>query len=247
MKKKNAFSWIPRPAKACICTLLVIVLAAAYYIALGCPTFTIEQEFRRAEKAHMVGPSKIVDHTKGDYSEFDDMLVGETEYGICFFCKRTVTNVNKNREEFHYFLSYVEKTGNMTMVAAPNNHGSSWNFFGHKQSLPVYLFVNDEKAVRAEAEIHVMKAPNTTGYTEATFLAEADRTESGIFRLTIQGETNHELSAMYYFSTVTGGNNDHHPAEDIFNDITATVRLYDAQDNLIEETTLTIYEGNSEK
>ena len=69
--------FIPRPLRACLWALLVIVLSILYYIALGCPTLSLRQELRRAEKVHLVGPSKIVDQVNGElYSEFEKMLVG---------------------------------------------------------------------------------------------------------------------------------------------------------------------------
>ena len=111
---------IPRPVRAILCAVCAIALAIAYYIALGCPTLTDEQEFRRAEKIHLVGPSKIVDTLTSEYSEFDKMIVGETEYGICFFGKYTYTTGVYNKDETDYRLFYAEKTGDLTLVPAPN-------------------------------------------------------------------------------------------------------------------------------
>ena len=55
MKLKNLFSRIPRPLRACICTVLAIVLLLSYYVMLGCPVFTMKQHFRRAEKEGFSG------------------------------------------------------------------------------------------------------------------------------------------------------------------------------------------------
>ena len=53
--------FLPRPLRACLWALLAVLVGIIYYIALGCPTLSIRQDFRRAEKVNLAGPSKIVD------------------------------------------------------------------------------------------------------------------------------------------------------------------------------------------
>ena len=245
MKLKNWILRIPKPVKVCVCAVCVILLAAVYYIVLGCPA-TFRQEFRRAEKAHLVGPSKIVDSLKGEYTEFDKMIVGETEEGICFFGKYSYNDGNARKEKTAYYFTYLEKTGDLTLAAAPNVSGVHWSFFGFARTLPVYLFTEDTTAARAEINIHVTgkyrSESNGKAITKAfneTFQAEASRTEEGFFRFWLEGSDKGSLSALYYLSNTTG-NAWGFDYSDLPSGATATVRLYDAEGNQIREETITL-------
>lgn len=237
MKLKNFFNRIPRPLKACICAILVIVLAIAYYIALGCPTLTFQQEFRRAEKAHLVGPSTIVDTMNREYNEFDKMIVSETEEGICFFGRYyDHYPYSAPFAEKQYLFSYVEKTGDLTIAAAPNVWGPTWSFTNLPQQVPVYLFTEEQDAVRAEVEITV-----PGDLTKHTFQADADRLDSGVFLFWFEADTENGLSALYFFSYSTGGHKHGWVSdEELAIVFPATVRLYDESENLIQETELEI-------
>lgn len=245
MKVKNLLKRIPRPAKAIFCAVCVVLLLIVYYIALGCPT-TFRQEFRRAEKAHLVGPSTIVDMVEDTYTQFDKMIVGETEHGICFF-GRYYQNYpyNAPRGEKHYLFSYVEKAGDLTIAAAPNVWGSVWTFQGFEQSIPVYLFTENADALRAELEISVSgeyERNDVTTQYEHTFRAEATRSESGIFRFWFSADTEKELAALYFLSNATGGSAyqglTDKELETVF---PTTVRLYGADGKLILEKQLEIH------
>lgn len=232
MKLKNLINRIPRPVRACIAGTLAIVLAIAYYIALGCPTLSFKQEFRRAEKVHLVGPSNIVDTIVVDYREFDKMIVGETEEGICFFGRYYhCYPYDEAFAEKLYYFSYVEKTGDITIAAAPNVWGLIWN--DSAQSVPVYLFVGAPEAVRAEITLH--KATNFN----QSFHAEATRLDSGVFRFWLEAE-GEGLSALFTLSCITGGTPYGLTYDILFTTIPATVKLYDADGALILEKELVI-------
>lgn len=249
MKLKNLMNRIPRPVKAIFCAVCVVLLAICYYIALGCPTFTFTQEFRRAEKVHLVGPSQIVDTMDSEYSEFDKMIVGETEHGISFF-GRYYDHYPYNAlfDEKLYLLTYVKKTGDMTISAAPNIWGRRWSFTGFERSLPVYLFVDGKDAVRAEVGITVAGGGGDSVYEdgktvesrfERTFQAEATRSDTSFFLFWFTADDQAGLSALSSLSNATSGN----PysatnAEECT--ISATVRLYDESENLILERELSI-------
>lgn len=248
MKWKNRLERIPRPVRACVYTVLAIVLVVVCYIALGSPTLSVQQEFRRAEKANLIGPSKIVDTLDSQYHDFDKMIVGETDYGICFF-GRYYTNhpYNDPFAEKHYLFTYVEKTGDLTVTAAPNFWGWAWVTSPRTVSLPVYLFTDEPEAVRAEIEMVITGDTslstggniNMVQFSE-TFRAEAARTQSGIFRFWFEAKEESGLSALRYLSNVTGGSF-YFKTEGEYNAvIPATVRLYDSQGKLILERTIEI-------
>lgn len=254
MKLKTFLYRIPRPLKVFIFAILVIALALVYYIVLGCPT-TFRQEFRRAEKVHMVGPSTIVETFHGEYTEFEKMIVGETEYGICFFGEYAYNEVNK--EKRHYCFSYQEKTGDLTVAVPPNASAFDWAWPGFAQSFPVYVFTDDPEAVRAELKLTV-----TGEYTyyyhgkpekepvqcplNRTLQAEAQRTDSGIFRFWLEAEDQPGLAALQYLSNAVGGNAYNITRLEKLSTISVTVRLYDAQDQLIHEEAQILYTAESE-
>ena len=256
MKLKNLLYRIPRPLKACLCAVLVLALAAVYYIALGCPT-TFRQEFRRAERVHMVGPSEIVDIIDGEYREFEKMIVGETEYGICFFGSYVVNYVPKPGGTTEYYLKYLEKTDDLMIAVAPNTSSFEWTWSGSARALPVYVFTDEPEAVRAEIELTVTgeyshfyhdnpeKDPIQHPLNR-TLQAEANRSESGIFRFWLEADDQPGLAAMQYISNAIGGNA--HCIETLFSPsaIQATVRLYDAQNTLIREETQILHTASNE-
>lgn len=251
MKLKNLLSRIPRPVKACSCAILLLAAAIVYYIALGCPTLTFRQEFRRAEKAHLVGPSTIVDTlTDEDYWDFNEMIVGETEHGITFFGftyhSRPSYNIFTKRS---YVFSYREKTGDITVSAAPNFWGLHWDFNtsqGINESLPVYIFTNHPEAVRAEIELTVSGnftetidgEIKTIEYSEQ-FFARAVPVEPGIFRCYMNSCTRERTAALYLFSRVCSENTFLYAGEER-TVIPITVSLYDQDDNLIAVESLEI-------
>lgn len=244
MKRRKLRNPIPRSVRACLCAVLAILLALAYYIAIGAPTLTFRQEFRRAEKANLVGPSQIVDILDKEYPEFDKLIVGETEYGICFF-GRYFANSSQTSifDEKMYFFNYLEKTGDLTIVPAPNIFGVFWEYPG--ETLPVYIFAEEPNAVRAEIEFTV-----TGQYThyepevqyeasfKETFTGEAVRTDSGVFRFIFISSSEEESRALAQFSSAVSGNSII-PGQ-TGSAIPVTVRLYNAQNDLISEKNLII-------
>lgn len=250
MKLKNLFSHIPRPIKACFCAFLVIVAAVVYYIALGCPT-TFQQEFRRAERAHLVGPSTIVDTlTDKDYWDFNKMIVGETENGITFFGFTYNSRPDKNIfTERSYVFSYKEKTGDTTVLAAPNYWGGSWDFNasqGINISLPVYIFTNQSEAVRAEIQLTVSSTStkNTNGEIitlslSEEFSANADPVKPGVFRCHLNSHDSLSAEALYLLSSVCSERNSL-SKEELSTIIPVTVLLYDKDGNLIANESIEI-------
>lgn len=237
------FQRIPRPVKACLLAVLICLVCILYYISIGCPTLTFRQDFRRAEKANLVGPSKIVDQLNAnDYHEYDDLIVGETEYGICFL-GRTEYEVagTANKQEYRYQFNYREKTGDITVAAAPNFWGFSW-VNHHKDwslSLPVYIFTEYADAVSAKLTLTVQGnytetvngAPQTTDYSEV-FTATAQAIEPGVLRCFVEsgsGSSHIALAALSDLCT----NDALKESDELWMEIPCTVELFDAEGNLI--------------
>ena len=246
MKLKNLLHRIPRPVRACICTVLAVVLLLSYYVILDCPVLTMKQHFRRAEKVHLVGPSKIVDVLdEREYGEFVRMYVGESEHGVSFFGKYYNEHPYDDpfAEKLYYFY-YTEKTGDITLCVAPNVWGSTWGFVPFERTVPAYLFTEHADAARAELLITVKGIlPRENKQFTEHLAAQADRTEEGFFRFHLSAEEADELDALYYLSCCTSGSASSGVAiNSRLNGISAVIRLYDVNDHLIAEQQTTIFE-----
>ena len=233
---------IPRPAKAIFCTFCAIALAILYYIALSSPPLSFEQEFRRADKANLVGPSRIVDGMEENCSDFEQMIVGETEHGVCFFGRREITvhrGSNYEREEMMYTFSYREKTGDITVLAAPSRSISILGF--PPIYLPVYVFDCYPEAVRAELELtitgtdtHISNGETITTNFSEHFRVEAERTGDDFFRFLLDAQDTPRIYALRLLSDLSG-NEMFNTNKNIDVVVPGVVRLYDQSGNLILE------------
>lgn len=247
MKLRNCIKRIPKPVKIIFCILGIFFLSVTFYIACGSPTFTMEQEFRRAEKAHMVGPSTIVHTMGGYYKDYEKVIVGETEHGVCFFGRYSVNsgNYEPTRTITKYDFAYHEKTGDMTIMVAPNRHAWFWKILGGV-SLPVYLFDEYHQAVRGEIEMTItgeehyydMDGQVTVSFNQ-TFKSSSERSKDGFFLFWVDAKTEQECYALKLLSNV--GN-----SELMLDDalgktvIPVTIKLYDAHGKLVAEKVLEI-------
>lgn len=241
MNIKRFFRRIPRPVKACIYAAFVILLAITYYIATGCPTLTFRQEFRRAEKANLVGPSKIVDRLDGDdYHEYDDMLVGETEHGVCFLGRIEYYRQNIfEKRSFGYHFNYREKTGDITVVTAPNFWGWHWAFDDWGYSLPVYIFTEHHDAVSATIKLTVVgsttqtinNAPVNIEFSEV-FITSATKLKTDVLRGFVESSGGSSNTALAVLSKVFTNNGFKEP-DQLRMEVPCTVELFDAEGNLI--------------
>jgi hypothetical protein len=183
---------IPRQVRICVNILIILYLLLTFYVSVGSPVFTLEQRFRRAEKAHLVGPGEIVDQTQwGLYSQFTDMLVAETEHGVMFY---GYWDQHYPLEDYEVF-SCREKTGKLTFLAPPSL-GFSWAFDSFDRTVPLYLFDDYPEAVRAEASVHAKgthQVNDTKSPFDMRFEVSADRFSDGVFRFLLELESGFPL------------------------------------------------------
>lgn len=243
---------IPRPLRACLWALLAIALAVTYYISLGCPTVSMRQQLRRAEKVYMVGPGKIVDEVVSpEYSEFDKMLVSETDHGIIFFGRYGSDGRQgvKHKGKWAYRFNYVEKTDDVTFAASP----TVYRFGVHR--MPVYVFTEHKDAVIASISITIS---GTHSYTSndtpvedpfhETFTSEATRDANGFFRFDLVADYNPSYNpsdlnndasyALYCLSDIANNGPLNRDQQTMV--IPVTIKLYDAQGQLILTRELTL-------
>lgn len=246
---------IPRKFRVVINLLATICLIFSLYVLLECPAFTHEQKFRRMEKAELVGPSNILTGIDLQTSGYNHLILAETADAVILFQSSDNPWDRGN-------LIYREKTGPVTVMTVPG-----LRYWYHDEApidLPVFVFHNEPRAVRAELDLEFgdgMKRYTEVNWTrddetitttyEKTWHLESDREMGGVFRFDIHAEPEVEKVYEYPSYSVTPLTSEGYALqvfssmmEDgdsyIYGAIPAAVRLYDREDNLILEETLTI-------
>lgn len=279
MKIKRFLQGIPRPVMACLHVALVCVLFFMFYMAIRCYPFTLRQDFRRAERANLVGPSKIVDQFKPwDLQEnlnlatiitYDDVIIGETEHGICFFQRRDIdlggwydsassfrkqfiisSDINLQEEYigeinpsiYDRQFYYIEKTGNITVVTIPTRSPYDYSDTDEVRCfLPLYVFTEYKDA--ASAQITLTIVDNTEFYDETIDFSEVFTAEA----------TAIDSGVLRCFLESSGGSSNAALEELVWLtyvscfpktqelSIPCTVSLYDADGNLIVQEELDLF------
>lgn len=236
IKYKSIWKRTPRKYRLPILWLVLAAVLLALYTFSGSPTVSIEQRFRRAEKAHLVGPAEILGSVEleTDIPSYQNMLIADDGEGILFFC------YNYAADLYHFDqteLIYREKTGDVTVLSAPFPNESREHT--NVASLPVFVFDNYPEAVRAELDL-TLSVTYKGKLFEKEYHLKAKRTQPRYFQFTLGCINPSGLGAEGYalqiFTLLSGYGGRAIPNTSI----PATVRLYDAQDKLISEESLEI-------
>ena len=171
---------IPRRVKIAVTLLALFLAGSALYIFIGCPAFTPEQRYRRLEKAHMVGPARIIDNMELVPYNYLNLILADDGDGIIFYL---YADFRHGTEAFYY----REKTGDLTVLAAPNlRYFTSQEF---EAELPIFLFDNYPEAQRAQLQFTLSETLNDV-YFEKEYILDSIREESGLFRFDLHAESN---------------------------------------------------------
>ena len=221
---------IPRKAKAIGNLLLIAAALFAMYVSLDCPTLTVESQFRRAEKAHLVGPSTILGIEELSGTNFDSLLLADTGDGIILY--------SFNRNDRFSTLTYRDKMGDVSVLAATIH---SLGILEHSNSVdfPIAVFDSFPQAMYAELDITLTAAPHRD--FQKNYTLKAERTNPGYFLFRINTDGTHEIGAEGWaleMFAVISRDNSYRSYVDL--EIPATVRFYDETANLICQHTLTI-------
>lgn len=247
MKKlKNLWNKIPRPCRAFFNLTLAFVVATIFYVSIGSPALSRTHQFRRIERANLVGPSTILfDEKVGIYSNAH-LIVAETEQNIFTFVTEDI---------FVSRFNCFKRTGDITVVSAPKQ-GFLWGSEYFAVDLPVFVIDTHPGATHAELKLSVKGTfehnLNGVHYSETLdqyFSAESKREEDGIFCFVLSlpfiepldnygnfldvghGADGFALDALAYaFTNIR--------PQHFNGTITAIVCLYDDNDNLIAEREL---------
>ena len=248
MKKlKNFWLNIPRPYRAALNLLAILLILSLFYVSIGAPVPHPNLAFRRAERANLVGPSTILFSDSVENYYYDHLIMAETELGV-------ITWVNDDQWGFNY----LEKTGDITVFSAPKEP-FDWGYSHWATELPVFLVDDYPEAVRAELELDIQGyyAHNLNGELlheplDHHFFLSSDREDDGFFYFSLTldyldpvdengNETNAEHGSNGYALDMLARNSTNfwnvvNPRSSA--DITAAVRLYDASDTLMVERDL---------
>ena len=220
---------IPVKIRACANLAGIILCVLVIYILIGSPPFSARHAFRRAEKADLVGPSRILAQIQPEGTPYDQLILSDAGDGVILF-------TYKRRDSAATSLLYAERTGDLTIAAAPDNT----YYPSHQQaSIPIVLFEKYPQAVRAELDLALSAVYKGT-YLQNTYHLTADREYDGCFIFTLQSESPSVLGAegqlFLTLQQVTG--NSTADTRDLVSP--ATVRLYDSSGSLILEQTISL-------
>ena len=217
--------------------LLSVVLIGLFYVFTGCPDMTVEQAYRRAAKRNLVGPGDVLAILNVDMNGgYDRLLLADTGEGVLQYCYREANLGYIKGNSFSSYegdLLYRKKQGEVSVMAATGMHYTN---SGDPETLPLLLFDDVPKAVRAELELELT---GRTTYTTGDF-------DSDTYRFSYFLNAQREYGGLFVFELATDGSDTENLAVSRLSDMYAhtagsagrvpvTVRLYDQKDLLIYE------------
>lgn len=236
MKKwKNPFHGLPRSVKAILNVIGTMLLLCVFYISLGSPVFTPEQQFRREEKSNLVGPAKILDIVSlkeySRYNRYDELLLATSSDGVTLFWYDREELV---RNEF----VYRKKMGDITVLSLPGLIESSFES-ATRVDIPIVLFDSFPEAAHAEMEIELAEQYNDNTELRKVYTLTSDRDHDGYFLFNLSAWSSYRLGreglAIYQLTYISD--------DDPFSNspkvaIPITVRFFDKESNMICERSL---------
>ena len=226
MKKRTPL--LARPFKMLCWFLALVIVVFMVYITLGCPPLSSEMAFRRAERANLVGPSRIL--AKFHHSEYDhrNIIIAETKDSYMLFLDTSHSlnydrfyNPTKQGESVYSFFCTYPKTGQMSVHHVPVSY----------RPTDLILFDLEPNALRAELEFKLEYGYDGKVHTmPITVEARREYPSFFIFSLNTDNATEQWYRAMSDLQSLFSEYGSNKPA--------VTVRLYDANDHLIRTETV---------
>lgn len=224
MKKlRRAWKQSSKKLRFLLYVLIIVTLIISIYTFVSAPAFTSEILYRRYEKASLIGPAQILGIYERDFSTYDRFLLAETEDGVVIFAE-SLQNLESPT------LVYREKTGDLTVLAAPDT--SPLNPDAKEKKMTVFAFDSCPDALTAKLEL-TLSAEYQGSSFEKTYVLEATREIPGVFCFKLHTLSRFPLEAEAYalqiLTLISGycGSN-YYGCE-----FPATVSFYDAQGNLL--------------
>lgn len=253
-KCKNAITGtlerLPRKLQVLINIFLIALLLLGLYVFQGCPCFSAEQAYRRLEKANSVGPAQILGYENASGLYTTEIVVAETKEGVILSQIYPQSDITYAATSFFY----IEKQGDITVTPAPRDLYMQID----KEQLCLTMLVFDEypQAVRAELDFSVFWDSGTDPefawdenaepiiHYRQSYSLKANRENDRYFRFDLpfaynKYEVDPPAEAIFQLSQVF-----YYPADWKIpeNAYPVAVRLYDAEDNLIIEKNMQLFE-----
>lgn len=225
-RSRNKFPRLSRPWRVVRNMACIVIAVYLTWLFAGGPALTNTWLFRQAEQRAMVGPSEILGTISVDDNSYQQLMVGETKYGIVLLPLNEPHTVSSATR-----LYYAEKTGDITLLCVPYEEAFTT---GNRMKVTVMVFTG-LPAVRAEVDLKL-----SYEYFEKDYFLSGEVREEGFFTMKLEqldsGE-GREGSAIWRFldSFYQGRWYDYGP-------MLADVRLYDGDGNLLREEHIDLYE-----
>lgn len=223
--------WRKIPAKFWIAVhiLCIILCIPLIYTFAGSPVFSVQDAYRRAEKANLVGPGEIHGKLKLEDADYKWLILASNADGVMLYA---YDGAHSEKNEFFY----LEKTGSLTLAAAP---GDELLWVQTEANLPLFLFDEYSDAVRAELELTI-SAEYQGESSQKTYCLEARRENPGYFQFDLSAKRGGGLGAegygLYMLRNVLG----YSMADTLDISFPAVVRLYDEAGVLLKEAGFTV-------
>ena len=211
-----------------ILLLILLILAVDYFSGLPAPIPEIQ--FRREERAHLVGPGQILGIEEIDFSWYDTMIVARTEQGVILW--------TSGQDLDRSALVYREQKKENLLLAAPGS--MSYLTIADTVELPLVLFDRCPRAARAEILFTLKDTVNGEPF-EKTYHLSSERTASGYFLFTLNAgkgqpySLEEEALILRAFAEIASGQNTRHDYS-----VPVQIRFYDLNNTSIGEETILI-------
>lgn len=233
---KNRWNKVSRKKKVLIYCIGILVCAFLLYVFKSAPT-DLENEFRRAEKANLVGPGNILGSVPiygGSHDAYLQMLVAEDEEGLILYPYHLGSGGYTK-------LRYLKKTGDITFFTEPRELMYDWESI-EEFSMTVGILDTYPEAVRAEMELALRYQINADDPVyEKIYTLESQREIPGLFTFQLSDQDATGLWVMGYAMEMLMCLTDPQSYRLYYDcSVPVTVRLYGEGDTLVLEKTMEI-------
>lgn len=128
-----------RKRKLILCSLLLLISLMFIASISNWDSPTLEIAIHRAEKQQLVGPSKIISTMDFEFSPWDHLVLGKTEYGYTTY--EYSDSLGWDRGDLNYYPSEPDGTLFCT---------EHWYRNGEEEWLPIFLFPENQRSSRSE-------------------------------------------------------------------------------------------------
>ena len=224
--KQNRYFWsrLSHWKKVAVYLPAILLLVYLLYVFAGCPPFSETHRYYRAARDHLVGPGTVLAHLELEKMDYTDLILAEDEENVILY-------ITHDHDFEPAELACREKTGDLTVLAAPSYRGGSWSAT-YDQHLPVFLFDDYPEALRAEMEL-TLSVHYAGEYFSKTYSLKSDRANDGFFQFDIYAHNAEGLKAEGYALYMLSNLSSNTMNAYISTAVPVTVRLYDSNNNLI--------------